>query len=91
MHFLDTRNGRPFYAWKRFVRRRSEAAQEGRHDPGRACGRGRLSVFTVRVYEQGKRMPNDEQRLAMARAFGVPEEVLTGYDIRNANEGLTAC
>ena len=88
---MDTRNGRPFYAWKRFVRRRSEAAQEGRHDPGRACGRGRLSVFTVRVYEQGKRMPNDEQRLAMARAFGVPEEVLTGYDIRNANEGLTTC
>lgn len=36
-------------------------------------------------------MPNDEQKLAMARAFGVPEEVLTGYDIRNANEGLTTC
>ena len=47
-----------------------------------------ISVFTVRAYEQGKRMPNDEQRLAMAKAFGVPKEVLTGYDIRNANEGF---
>lgn len=69
----------------------AEAAQEGRHDPRRACGRGGLSVFTVRAYEQGKRMPDDEQRFAMVRAFGVPEEVLTGYDIRNANEGLTTC
>lgn len=47
-----------------------------------------ISVFTVRAYEQGKRMPNDEQKLAMAKAFGVPKEVLTGYDIRNANEGF---
>ncbi len=47
-----------------------------------------ISVFTVRAYEQGKRMPNDEQRLAMAESLGVPEEVLTGYDIRNANEGF---
>lgn len=47
-----------------------------------------ISVFTVRAYEQGKRTPSDEQRLAMAKAFGVPEEVLTGYDIRNANEAF---
>lgn len=33
-------------------------------------------------------MPNDEQRLAVAEALGVPEEVLTVYDIRNANEGF---
>lgn len=50
-----------------------------------------VSVFTVRAYEQGKRMSNDERRLATARAFGVPEEVLTGCDIRNVNEGLTTC
>lgn len=47
-----------------------------------------ISVFTVRAYEQGKRMPNDEQRLAVAEALGVPEEVWTAYDIRNANEGF---
>lgn len=47
-----------------------------------------ISVFTVRAYEQGKRIPNDEQRLAMADVFGVPEEVLTSYGIRNANEGF---
>ena len=47
-----------------------------------------ISVFTVRAYEQGKRMPNDEQRLAIAKVLGVPEEVLTGYDIRNANEAF---
>lgn len=33
-------------------------------------------------------MANDEQRLAMAEAFGVPEEVLTGFGIRNASEGF---
>ena len=47
-----------------------------------------ISVFTVRAYEQGKRMLNDEQRLAMAEVFEVPKEVLTGYDIRNANEAF---
>lgn len=64
------------------LRRRAGMTQSALAD---AAG---ISAFTVRAHEQGKRMPNDEHRLAMAEVFEVPEEVLTGYDIRNANEAF---
>lgn len=47
-----------------------------------------VSVFTVRAYEQGKRTPNDEQRIAMAKALGVPAEVLLDFGITNPNEAF---
>lgn len=64
------------------LRRRADMAQ------GALAEAVNISVFTVRAYEQGKRLPNDEQRLAIAEVLNVPEEVVAGYDIRNANEGF---
>ena len=50
---------------------------------GRACGNGRRHqrVHRARIPQQARATANDEQRLAIAKAFGVSEEVLTGYDI----------
>ena len=64
------------------LRRRADMAQ------GALAEAVNISVFTVRAYEQGKRLPNDEQRIAIAEALNVPEEVVAGYDIRNTNEGF---
>ncbi|WP_169726176.1 helix-turn-helix domain-containing protein [Atopobium fossor] len=47
-----------------------------------------VSVFTVRGYEQGKRTPNDEQRVAIAKALDVPPEVLIDFGITNPNEAF---
>lgn len=47
-----------------------------------------VSIFTVRGYEQGKRTPNDEQRVAIAKVLGVPPEVLTDFGITNPNEAF---
>lgn len=63
-----------------------EAAQGTGMTQGALADAAGISVFTVRTYEQGKRMPTDEQRFAMAKALGVPDMVLTGYGIRNANK-----
>ena len=47
-----------------------------------------VSLFSVRAYEQGKRVPTDEQRAAMAGALGVPQEVLSDFGIKDANAGF---
>lgn len=39
----------------------------------------------IRAYEQGKRTPNDEQRTVIAKALGVPQEVLNDFGITGAN------
>lgn len=45
-----------------------------------------ISIFSIRGYEQGKRIPNDAQRIAIAKALGVPPEVLTDFGVTNPDE-----
>lgn len=63
------------------LRKASGLTQEGLAE---AAG---VSVPAVCAYEQGKRTPTDEQRQAMAKALGVPEEVLTDFGICDPNTG----
>ena len=63
------------------LRRASGLTQEGLAEAAE------VSLPAICAYEQGKRTPTDEQRQAMAKALGVPEEVLTDFGIYDPNTG----
>lgn len=67
------------------LKRLRKASSLTQDDLAAAAG---VSVFTIRGYEQGKRTPNDEQRVFIAKTLGVAPEVLTDFGITNPNEAF---
>ncbi|WP_345791501.1 helix-turn-helix transcriptional regulator [Slackia exigua] len=47
-----------------------------------------ISMFSVRAYEQGKRVPTDDQRAALAKALNVPDEALTDFGVESPNDAF---
>ncbi len=45
-------------------------------------------MFSVRAYEQGKRVPTDDQRAVLAKALNVSDEALTDFGIKNPNDAF---